>query len=457
MKEYDLIVIGSGGGTQISSPAFDMGYKTALIEESKLGGTCLNRGCIPSKMLIHPANVASSIKESPKFDIQAKFSSTDLQKLLKRINKETDGDSRGIKTWYEQRKKGFGYYPVHGKFVADKVIQVGKDKITAKKIFIATGARPFIAPIPGLKGTPFMTSSEALRSRKLPKKLIVIGGGYIACELGYAYSALGSDVQWLVRDKALLRREDSEVSKIFTKVFAKREKVHFGTNTEKVDYNKKTKQFTLHLNKAGKKLTISGDAVLVATGVKPNSDKLGLENTKIKTSKRGFIKVNKFLETNVKGVYALGDVVGNYMFRHSVNFEGQYLFDTLYYSKKKKAINYPPMPHAVFTHPEIGSVGMTEEQLQEKKVPYVVGMNTYEKSAMGMARLSKDEFVKLLFHKKTRKLLGAHILGEEASDMIHQLIYAMTFSATADDLLRMIYIHPALPEIVRNAARNAQF
>jgi mycothione reductase len=454
MKSYDVLVIGSGGGTQISSPAFDLGNKVALIEESKLGGTCLNRGCIPSKMLIHPANVASAIKESGKFNIKAEFKSANLQKLLKRINNETDGDSRGIKSWYEQRNKNFGFYDGHGKFVSDKVVEVNGEKITAKKIFIATGARPFIPPIPGLKGTPFMTSTQALRSRKLPKKLLVIGGGYIACELGYAYSALGSDVHWLVRDNGLLRREDGEVSKVFTKIFSKRENVHFGVDTKKVEYKKG--KFILYLeSKGGKKSKLIGDALLVATGVQPNTDKLGLENTKIKTNKRGFVKVNKFMETAVKDVYALGDCVGNYMFRHSVNFEGQFLTRTHFVEKKKKVIKYPPMPHAVFTHPEIGVVGMTEEELLEKKIPYVVGFNSYKKSAMGSARLSEDEFVKLLFHKKTRKLLGAHILGEEASDMVHQLIYAMTFGATADKLLEMIYIHPALPEIVRNAARKA--
>ncbi|HLC51630.1 MAG TPA: dihydrolipoyl dehydrogenase [Candidatus Nanoarchaeia archaeon] len=453
MKEYDLIVIGSGGGTQISSPAFDLGKRVALIEESKLGGTCLNRGCIPSKMLIHPANVASIIKEAGKFDIKTEFKSANLQKLLRRINHKTDSDSKGIKSWYNQRNKNFDFYDGHGKFVSDKIVEVNGKRITAKKIFIVTGARPLIPPIPGLSGIPFMTSTDALRSRKLPRKLLVIGGGYIACELGYAYSALGSEVHWLVRDKGLLQREDQQLSGTFTKVFSARENVHFNINTTKVEY--KNKLFTLHLEtNSGKKSKITGDALLVATGVKPNTDQLGLENTKIELTEKGFVKVNNYLETSVKGVYALGDCVGNYLFRHSVNFEGQYLFQSNYL-RENKPIKYPPMPHAVFTNPEVGSVGMTEEELVKLKIPYVVGFNLYEKSAMGMARISKDDFVKLLFHKKTRKLLGAHILGEEASDMIHQLVYAMTFGATADNLLEMIYIHPALPEIVRNAARNA--
>ncbi len=443
MKQYDIIVIGSGGGSKISTPASELGYKCAIIEKWKWGGTCLNRGCIPSKMLIHPANISMAIREANKLGIKANIKSIDFKNIIKRINSTVGKDSRSIPKWYD-KKKNLDYYHGHATFISDKVIEVNGKKITAKKIFIATGAKPSIPPIPGLKGTPYMTSTEALRNTKLPKKLIVLGGGYIAAELGHAYSALGSDVHFLVRGE-LIAREDNDIKKEFSKNFCTNHKVHF-VNTKAVEY--KNKEFIITTSK-GK---IKGDGLLIATGVKPNTDNLGLENTKIKTN-RGFIKVNKHLETSVKNVYALGDCVGNFMFRHSVNFEGEYLFNNL---KKKTPIKYPPMPHAVFSHPEIGAVGMTEEQLIEKKIPYYKGINRYENSAMGMARMPDHGLVKLLFHKKTEKLLGAHIIGEEASNMIHQLIYAITFKATKSDLLKMIYIHPALPEIVKNAVRNAK-
>ncbi|MBS3115994.1 dihydrolipoyl dehydrogenase [Candidatus Woesearchaeota archaeon] len=454
MRTFDLIVIGSGGGANLVSLAYELGYTVALIEEWKLGGTCLNRGCIPSKMLIHPANVSRIIQEAEKFYIKAYQKSINFPQILKRINKTTDTESNDIKEWYQEKRKGLAFYSGHARFISNRIIEVQGEKITAEKIVIATGARSSIPLIPGLKGTPYLTSMEALRSRLLPKKLFVIGGGYIACELGHAYGALGSEVHLLVRDRALLTREDGEISKNFTEAFSRRYQVHFWTVTEKVEYKKK--KFTLYLKDAeGKKSKISGDGLLMATGVMPNSDKLGLENTNISVNEKGFIKVNEYLETAVPGVYSLGDVVGNYMFRHSVNFESQFLFQALF-GKQRKPIQYPPMPHAVFTNPEVGSVGMTEEELQKKNISYVVGKNEYRKSAMGEARLSsKEEFVKLLFHKQTRKLLGAHILGEEASTMIHQLIYAMTFGATAEDLLKMIYIHPALPEVIQKAAEKA--
>jgi len=453
MKKYDLIVIGSGGGSRVCVPVAQLGYKVAVIEKGKMGGTCLNRGCIPSKMMIHPSNVAREILEAKKFSITAGIRKIDFAKLVARINKSIDKESNEIKASYKGSKNPV-LYPYEAKFVADKVLEVNGEKITADKIIIAAGARTMIPPIPGLKGTPFMTSSEALRNKKIPKNLIVIGGGYIAVELGNAYGFLGSTTHFLVRDN-FIGREDVDVINEFTKVAKKTHKVYMPVETEKVGYKNKIFSVTIK-DKKGKRKIVKGDGLLVATGVMANSDLLSLQNTKITTDKRGFISTDDYCETTVKGVYAIGDVAGKYLFRHSVNFEGEFLQRTLFKEKKKQKIQYPPMPHAIFTYPEIGSVGATEQELIEKKIPYAKGMSPYIKSAMGEARLSDHGFVKLLFDKKTKKLLGAHIVGDEASTMIHQLIYAMTFNATLDDLLKMIYIHPALPEIVRNACRDAR-
>ena len=453
MKRFDVLVIGSGGGTKLSTPASFLGLKSAIIEKGKWGGTCLNRGCIPSKMLIHPANVITHTKHANRLGLRTSYNGVDFAKLTHRINRETDKDSSGIPKWYDSKTK-VKYFEGHGKFVSNNVVEVNGERVTAKRIFIAVGARPRIPGIPGLEGTPFMTSSEALRNRKLPKKLLVIGGGYIASELGHAYGAYGSSVHLIVRGDELLKLEDKDVRAEFTSRFSKEYTVHFGWSTQRVEYSKG--MFTLTLkNKKGKVKRISGDGLLVATGVVPNTDTLGLENTSIALRKGGFVKVNKYMETSVKGVYALGDCAGNYMFRHSVNFEGEFLFKSLYVDKKRRAITYPPMPHAVFSFPEVAGVGKTEDELISSGVDYVVGMNSYKSSAQGMARLPDHGFVKLLFAVKSRRLIGAHIIGDEASTMIHQLIYAMTFKAKAEDLLKIIYIHPALPEIVRNAARKA--
>ena len=456
MKNYDIIVIGSGAGAKIARPAAQKGLKAAIIEKDKLGGTCLNRGCIPSKMLIHPADVVRELQSAKKFNLKVdtKFD-VNFSKLTKRINDEVGGVSNSIKTNYESGKiENLDFYYGEAKFTDEKVLEINGKKITAKKIVIAVGARPNIPPIPGLEDTPYWTSTEALKASKLPERLIIIGGGYIGVELGHAYGALGSKVHFMTRG-GFVGQLDDDIRDEFTQAFGQHFKVHEG-NTKKVSYNKEKKEFSLTYEQDGKNKTIKADNLLVATGVKPNNDLLGLENTKVKVSKRGFIEVNKHLETSTSGIYALGDCVGNYMFRHSANFEAEYLFDKLVEKTNSKPISYPPMPWAIFTHPQVAGVGYSEKELKEKGIEYVIGKNSYKKSAMGDALQSEYGFTKLLFDKNNKRLLGASIIGEQASIMIHMCIVLLTQKATLDDFFKIIYIHPALPEIVRNAARNAR-
>jgi len=453
MKTFDVIVIGSGGGGKITSPAAKLGHKVAVIEKDALGGTCLNRGCIPSKMLIHPAEVAMAIRDAKKFDIHndPKFS-VDFARLVKRISQTVDGDSAGISAGYS-RNPNITFFAGEGKFVSNKVIEVNGQQITADKIFITVGARPQIPALPGLAGTPFMSSTEALRNTTLPKKLIVLGGGYIATELGFAYAAFGTEVHFIVRS-TLLRHEDNQIAAEFQKVFSKYHHVHLHAVATRVDYDKN--QFTVFYKQYGVEKQISAESLLVATGVVPNTDTLNLTTTDIKADQSGFLKVDDCLQTAVDGVYAFGDCIGRYLFRHSANFEGEYLFENVFLNPSKTPILYPPVPHAVFSYPQIAGVGMTEEEAKAAGIQYVVGVNNYINSGMGMALLADSGFVKILIERTTRKIIGAHIVGPEASDMIHMLIAFMSKQGTLDDLLNMIYIHPALPEIVRNAARKAK-
>lgn len=453
MKRYDVIVIGSGGGAKITSPAATMGLKVAVIEKDQLGGTCLNRGCIPSKMLIHPADVAVEIKHARRFDIHndPKFT-VDFERLITRISQTVDHDSQKIEASYTKHPN-IDYFNGTAKFVDHKVVEINGQRITAEKIFIAVGTRPHIPHIPGLEGTPFMTSTEALRNTKLPKVMVVLGGGYIATELAHAYGALGTEVHLLVRSK-LLRTEDAQVSEEFTRVFSQMYAIHAGTTPTKIHYH--DHMFTITFEQDGTEENLQCDALLVAAGVVSNADTLHPERTGIEIDEKNFIKVDGYFRTSVDGIYALGDCIGRYFFRHSANFEGEYLFNEIFGRPTGRPIEYPPIPHAVFTYPQVAAVGKTEEELKSAGIDYVVGLNPYRSSAMGMALLSDHGFCKLLIERRTRKILGCHIIGEEASNMIHMVIAFMNKAGTLDDLLNMVYIHPALPEIVRNAARKAK-
>jgi mycothione reductase len=453
MKNFDVIVIGSGGGSKIVSPAARLGLKVAVIEKGPLGGTCLNRGCIPSKMLIHPAEVAMAVREAHKFSIRndPRFT-VDFENLVKRISQTVDGDSAKINAGYE-RNANITYYPYSGHFISNKVLQVNGEQITADKIFITVGARPQIPAIAGLQSTPYLTSTEALRNTTLPKSLIVLGGGYIATELGFAYAAFGTNVHFLVRS-TLLRHEDQQIAAEFSRVFSKYHQVSLQTDIKQVDYQ--SGRFKVSYCQSGVDYAISAESLLVATGITCNTDTLNLANTDIVMDKNGFIKVDECLRTAVDGVYAFGDCLGRHLYRHTANFEGEYLFENVFVNAAHKPIAYPPVPHAVFSYPQIAGVGMTEEQVQAAGIDYVVGFNKYQNSGMGMAMLADSGFVKIIIERSSLKILGAHIVGVEASDMIHMLIALMSKKATLDDLLNMIYIHPALPELVRNAARKAK-
>ena len=453
MKHYDVAIVGSGGGSKITRPAANLGKKVAIIEEAELGGTCLNRGCIPSKMLIHAADVAKGIVSSHKYFIHHSGDfQVDFQGLVQWVSKTIEEESQSIAPLYEAHPN-IDLIRGRGRFVEGKVLQVGEEKITADKIFLAVGAKESIPPIPGLEGTPYMTYRSALRCETQPKRLIVIGGGFIAVELGHFFGALGTDVTFLVR-RQILRFEDSDIQSEFEKAFSKHHHVFCLADVQQVEYDGEFR--VRYCDCDGKERVAEADALLVATGVQPDTADLGLENTGVQRNDRGYIEVDDCLETHEKGVFAFGDCIGRFLFRHSANFEGEYLFQNQFVNKTAQAIQYPPMPHAVFSNPQVGSVGPTEEDLKQSGQDYFVGFCAYKNSAMGMALRSEEGFVKLLFARADQRLLAAHVIGEEASDMVHMLVAYIQMNACLSDLLNTIYIHPALPEIVRNAARNAR-
>ena len=452
-RSYDVLVIGSGGGTKISTPASKLGLKAAIIEKDRLGGTCLNRGCIPSKMLIHAAEVAHQIRDAGRYMIDASFHGIDFQALVNRVSMEIDAESDSILPAY-RNNPNLDYYHGAASFIGDRTVSVRDFELSAEKVFIAAGSRPFVPPIPGLDGSPYMTSTEALRLERQPRKLIVIGGGYIAAELAFYFSALGTEVHVAARSR-MIRNEDSQIAAAFESGFAKRCHLHLHYRPQKVEYGDERFRVTF-LDREDRSTALEADALLVATGVVPNGDTLNLPAAGVATDRAGFIAVDDRLRTTAPNVWALGDIAGNYLFRHSVNLEGEYLFDTAVRNPRDQSIDYGAMPHAVFSSPQVAGVGETEDELKARGARYVVGFRDYAASAMGMALRSDEGFVKLLVDARSRAILGCHIIGHEASVLLHQVITLMQMKGSLDDLLATTFIHPALNEIVRNAARDAR-
>ena len=454
MKKFDVIVIGAGSGLNISSSAADMGLKVALIDKGPMGGTCLNRGCIPSKIVIHSADVAETIKNSSKFFVNSKLNSVDFGKITKNASKIVDGDAKDIENAI-RKDKNTTLYKTEARFVGDRTIEVGGETIKGNKVVIAAGTRPSIPPVKGLDKVDYMTSTEALRLDKQPKVLTIIGGGYIAAELAHFYGALGTKINILQRNKYLVPAEDLEVKKKFTEIFSKKYNVYTNFNVDSVV--KKGSKYIVHASSkdSRKEKKVESDKLLVATGRRPNTDILEVEKGGIKVNKAGYLVCNKFLETSAKNVWALGDIVGNYLFKHSANLEAGYVYNNALRGKRLK-VDYTAMPWAIFSSPQISGVGFTEEQLKEKGVDYAVGKYDYMDSGMGTALQDVDGFCKVLVDKKNKKILGCHIMGTDASSIIHEILVAMKNGLDIYAIKRTVHIHPALSEVVQRAVNAVE-
>lgn len=434
----------------MTAEAASHGMKVAEIEKGALGGTCLNRGCIPSKMLLHSADVVETIKRAGLFGIRVNGYKVDFPSIVKRVTEQVDGDSKNIENSFKGSKNPVLYHE-KCEFVGKKTLKVGDKEITADKILIAAGSRPIIPDIPGLKGSGFMTSEEALRLTKQPKTMTIIGGGYIAAELAHFYGSLGTKINIVHRNGVLINREDRDIAQRLTDIF--RQKYNLYTDSEPTKVSKNGTGFEIAIkDKNGKTQILKSDALLVAVGVKPYSDVLRLEKAGVKTDEKGHIIVDEYLRTSVDGIYALGDIIGKYQFRHSANHEAGYAVENIIHGKQV-AVDYTAMPHAIFTSPQIGSVGKTEEQLKSEGADYLVGKYEYIDTAMGAAIEDRTGFVKFLVDRKTGRILGCHIIGTEAAALVHEAIVAMkSGSGSIYNIINSVHIHPALSEVVSRAA-----
>ena len=452
MASYDVIVIGSGPGGYVSAiRCAQLGLKTACVEgRDTLGGTCLNVGCIPSKALLHASHQLYEAKHNfAKMGLMADNPVVDWTKMQNYKTEVIDGNTKGIEFLFKKNKidwiKGWASIPAAGE------VKVGDETHSAKHIIIASGSES--SSLPGIEVDEkiVVTSTGALALDKIPAKMVVIGAGVIGLELGSVYARLGSDVEVIEFLDEITPGMDAEVQKTFQRILKKQGlKFTMGAAVQSVSV-KKTKATVSYLKrKKDTQHQVEADVVLVATGRRPFVDGLGLEALGVTLTDRGQIQTDTHYATSVPGIYAIGDAITGPMLAHKAEDEGMAVAEIL--AEQAGHVNYDVIPSVIYTHPEVASVGQTEEQLIEAGRDYKVGKFSFMGNGRAKANFAADGFVKILADTATDRILGAHIIGPMAGDLIHEVCVAMEFGAAAEDLARTCHAHPTYSEAVREAA-----
>ncbi len=455
MKEYDLIIIGTGSAMNVMNVLIQENpqIKIAVIDKDAPGGICLTRGCIPSKILLYPAELVRTIGRVGKFGIDIDVKKIDFEKVMERMRTLIHKDINMIREGLSH-SENIDYYPVVAEFVSPYTLKVGNETITSKMVFLCTGSKPTIPPIKGLEKIGYLTSDTILKMTQLPESIAIVGGGYIAAEYGHFFSAMGAKVTIIGRNPQFLPQEEPEVSALAKRELGKYLIIH--TNHEVLEAEKRApgkKRLVAIDRENAKKMEIIADEILIATGRGPNTDILHPERGGIETDTRGWISVNEYLETSQPNVWALGDANGRYLFKHAANYESRVVYYNAILKRMIKG-DYHAIPHAVFTYPEIASVGLGEKEAIEKysEDNVLIGIQRYQDTAKGEAMGVKDYFVKVIIEKETMKILGAHIIGPYASVLIQEIINLMyTPEQSAKPIIYGMHIHPALSEVVERA------
>ncbi len=454
-EEYDLIVIGTGSAMNIVDPMIrrNPDMKVAVIDKDEPGGICLTRGCIPTKILLHSADVVREVEESGRFGVDASIRKVRFGEIMEGMRKLIYKDINMIRSGLKH-SRNIDYFKGVAAFVEPYTLKVGNRLIKSDMIFLCTGSKPLVPPIKGLNKVGFLTSYSVIRMKELPPSLAIVGGGYIAAEYGHFFSAMGSKVTIIGRNPQFLPREEPEVSALAVKELSKHMRIV--TNHEVVEVQKglRGKKKLIAIDRAtGKKIAFSADEILIAAGRASNSDILNPEKGGIETDEHGWIRVNEYLETNMPGIWAFGDANGKYLFKHVANYESKVVYYNAVLGKRVK-VDYHAIPSAVFTYPEIASVGMRENEAIEKygKDGILIGFYKYENTAKGEAIKAKDWFVKVIVKADDRKILGAHIIGPWASMLIQEIITLMyTENMDPEPIYEGMHIHPSMSEVVERA------
>ena len=454
MQHFDVAVIGSGSGNSLIDERFS-GLQVALIDENEeFGGTCLNRGCIPTKMFVLPADHAVSPEDAARLGVQLRFEGADWPGIRDRIFGRIDPISIGG-LGYRERSANVTVFRSHASFVDSHTLQVGDVQISAEQIVIATGSRPHSldVEVPDDLLDRIHTSDDIMRLDKLPKRLVILGAGYIAAEFAHIFSGLGTEVTVINRSDVVLRGQDEDISRAFAEALSRRVKLRLNQQVDAIEHGPAGDVQVVTTDRNGVEYVYFADTVLVATGRVRNSESLNLEAADVDVRKDGQIRVDAQQRTSVPHIWAMGDVSSDHLLKHVANAEMRTVQHNLVALESDLvATDHRYVPHAVFSHPQVAGVGATEQQLREWGTPYVVAHQRYSDVAYGWAMEDQGHFVKLLADPRNWRLLGAHIMGPQASTLIQPLIQAISFGLSVPDMARGQYwIHPALPEVVENA------
>lgn len=445
MEQFDLIIIGAGSGNSILTDDFN-GWNVAIVERDVFGGTCLNRGCIPSKMFIYPASIVETVRTAGPLGVDAHVDDVRWPEIVERVFGRIDPIAAGGED-YRRSLDNVTVFSEDARFVGHKQVQVGDQVITADTIVLAAGARPRIPAIPGLADVQFHTSATIMRVPAPPKRLAILGGGFIACEMGHVFRAAGSDVTIINRSANLLRAHDDEISERFTQVFGERFNLRCGETPTRI--RSEGAEIIIEFEDGE---PVVADELLVATGRIPNGEQLGVSETGVTLDESGYVVVDQHQRTGVDGIWALGDISNPMQLKHTANAETKVVAHNIHNPDDLQVVNYSGAPSAVFTHPQIATVGKTERELQAEGVAYIAHSQPYGATAYGWAMEDDHGFCKVICDPETRLLLGAHIIGHEASLLIQQLVLGFRFGLTVDEMARgPLYIHPALSEVVEQA------
>ncbi len=455
MKQFDVLVIGSGSGMLIANRALMNGLSVALVESGPLGGTCLNRGCIPSKMVIFPADVIYMIRESTKFGINVSIKSIDFRFVMDRMRRFIEMDRSHM-------ENGIGsvpdltFYNDIGEFISDYTMSVSGETIKAENIFIVSGSRPNIPPIKNLEKVEYLTSVNVWDINDLPKSMIFIGGGYIAVEFAHFFSSFGSNVTIISRSQNLVKHSEPEISEFLKRTMEKRMNIVTGFEAVKVEESGNLKEVIAVDQKTGDEQSFSAECLFISSGRRSNSDLLKPERTGVELDNRSFVLVNKFLETSKKRIWAFGDAIGKYMFKHVANYEAGIAWHNFSHKGHKIPVNYSSVPYGVFSYPQVASVGMTEKEARERGYKVLVGIQELKETAKGAA-MDEEGFVKVIVEEKTGKILGSHIVAPYAPTLIQEIINVMNCGdGSYTPIIQAMHIHPALSEVVQFAFYNLQ-